>query len=230
MRILLVEDYEALASRVAFAIERAGYGVDWVDTFDRALRALEECPYSLALLDRRLPDGDGISLIRHIRSKQPAMRILMLSALDAVSDKIDGLEAGADDYLTKPFSLDEMIARIRVQFREHATDQEPSIELGALSFDPQQRSVTVANRPVLFSRRELMLLEMLLRRANCAVPRRTLRSELYGLDLKVADHALTSLVSRVRVRLIELKAGVEVYSARNLGYVIREIDATDETP
>ncbi len=193
-----------------------------------ATRALDDCAYSLALLDRRLPDGDGISLIRRIRAKQPAMRILMLSALDAIDDKIDGLEAGADDYLTKPFSLDEMIARIRAHLREHATDRAPPIEIGALSFDLEQRSVTVANRPVLFSRRELILLETLVRRANCVVSRETLSSGLYGRDLKVMDHALTSLVSRLRARLAELQTGAEIYSARGLGYIIREVNTKEE--
>ena len=230
MRILLVEDHAALANQVVLRIERAGYGVDRVDTIERAVGALDDCAYALALLDRRLPDGDGISLIRRIRVKQPGMRILMLSALDAVDDRIDGLEAGADDYLTKPFSLDEMVARIRAHLREHAAERAPPIEIGALSFDVEQRSVSVAGRFVLFSRRELILLETLMRRANCVVSRETLLSQLYGHDLKVADHALTSLVSRLRARLAELATGVEIYSARSLGYIIREIDASEEKP
>ena len=230
MRILLVEDHAALANQVVLRIERAGYGVDRVDTIERAVGALDDCAYALALLDRRLPDGDGISLIRRIRGKQPGMRILMLSALDAVDDRIDELEAGADDYLTKPFSLDELVARIRAHLREHGAERAPPIEIGALSFDVEQRSVSVAGRFVLFSRRELILLETLMRRANCVVSRETLLSQLYGHDLKVADHALTSLVSRLRARLAELATGVEIYSARSLGYIIREIDASEEKP
>ncbi len=228
MRVLLVEDHEALASEVALKIQRAGYEVDRVDTIERAIGALDGRPYSLALLDRRLPDGDGILLIRRIRRQQPTMRILILSALDAVDHKIDGLEAGADDYLTKPFSLDEMIARIRAHLREHASHEAPPIEIGLLSFDLERRSVTVANRPVLFSRRELILLEALVRHVNRVVSRDTLQFQLYGRDTNVADHALTSIVSRLRARLAELGAGAEIYPLRGLGYIIREINREEE--
>jgi two-component system, OmpR family, response regulator len=228
MRILLVEDHEALASQVAIRIQRAGYEVDRVDTIEQAVGALDDCAYSLALLDRRLPDGDGISLIQSIRAKQPMMRVVMLSALDAVDNKIEGLEAGADDYLTKPFSLDEMIARIRAHLREHVTDRSPPLKIGALSIDPELRSVTIADRPVLLSRRELILLETLMRRANCIVSRDILSSQLYGHNLSVTDHALTSLASRLRARLAELEAGVQIHSARGLGYILRETNTGHE--
>lgn len=230
MRILLVEDESDLASQVLQRIEHAGYEIDRVDRIEEAIGAIDRCAYSLALLDRRLPDGDGVSLLRRIRSKQPKMRILIISALDAVDDKVQGLEAGADDYLTKPFALDEMIARIRAHLREHGTDSAPPIELGALSFDPLRRSVKVGDRPVPFSRRELLLLETLLSSANCVVTRETLMSQLYGYNSSVADHALTSIVSRLRARLAGLDAGIEIRSSPTIGYVLREINATDEKP
>jgi len=230
MRILLVEDHAALANEVVLRIERAGYEVDRVDTIQGAVEAIDGCGYSLALLDRRLPDGDGVSLIRRIRARQPATRILILSALDAVDDKIDGLEAGADDYLTKPFSLDEMIARIRAHLRAHPEYRSPALQLGAVSIDLEHRLVTIANRPAQFSRRELILLETLVRRANRVVSREILASQIYGHDISVMDHALTSLVSRLRARLAELGSGIEIHSARALGYIIREINATDQKP
>jgi len=222
MRILLVEDHDPLASQVVSSIKRAGYEVDRVETIEQAEGAIDGCPYSLTLLDRRLPDGDGVALIRSMRSKQPKMRILVLSALDAVDDKIEGLEAGADDYLTKPFSLDEMIARIRVHLRGNVSEPAPPIAIGALGFDLERRSVTIANRPVQFARREFLLLEALVRRANCVVSRDTLHAELYGHGSRYDNHALTSLVSRLRVQLAELHAGAEIYPARGLGYIIRK--------
>ncbi|MBG0812492.1 response regulator transcription factor [Methylosinus sp. H3A] len=228
MRILLVEDHAALASQVMSRIERAGYGVDRVGTKEDAVIALEDRAYSLALLDRRLPDGDGISLIALLRKKQPAIRILMLTALDAIDDKIDGLEAGADDYLTKPFNLDEMIARIRAHLRKHGGQPTPPIELGALSLDLDERTVSISGRPAVFSRGELILLETLLRRANCVVSREALNAQLYGHELETQDHALTSLVSRLRVRLTQSKAGVEIHSARSLGYIIREMKSIED--
>jgi len=227
MRILLVEDHAALANQVVSRIERAGYDVDRVDTIERAVLAVDSSAYSLALLDRRLPDGDGISLIPRLRKKQPAIRILMLTALDAIDDKINGLEAGADDYLTKPFNLDEMIARIRAQLRNRGCDPTPPVEIGALSFDLDQRSVSILGQPTVFSRGELILLETLIRRANCVVSREALNAQLYGHGLETQDHALTSLVSRLRIRLTQLRAGVEIHSARALGYILREIKSEE---
>lgn len=220
MRILLVEDYADLATEIACRIERAGFAVDHVGSIEGASSALESGSYTVTLLDRRLPDGDGLSLISHIRKRQPTSRILMLTALDSIDDKIEGLDAGADDYLTKPFHLDEMMARIRASLRRPGGDRTPPIVLGALSYDLDARTVSVANHPVLFLRRELALLEALLRRVNCVVPRERLLTGVYGFDAEVHEHALTALVSRVRTRLVELDAGVEIHSARGLGYLI----------
>jgi two-component system OmpR family response regulator len=222
MRILLVEDHPALAREVATKIRGAGYPVDRFQTLDDAGRALERRAYALALIDRRLPDGDGISLVSTLRRRQPELRILMLTALDAVDDRIEGLEAGADDYLTKPFDLDEMIARIRAHLRRCAGGGHPPVSVAALTVDLEQRAAFAAGRPILLSRREHILLEALVRRVNCVVSRESLHAELYGYGEEVQDHALTSVVSRLRARLAAAGAGVEVYSARSLGYILRE--------
>jgi two-component system OmpR family response regulator len=220
MRILLVEDNAELANEIARRIKRAGFALDHVGTIDDAILALDDCPYSVTLLDRRLPDGDGMSLILRIREKQPASRVLVLTALDAIDDKIEGLNAGADDYLTKPFNLDEMMARIRACLRRTAVDRRPPVNIGALSFDFDARTAWVSNRPILLLRSELLLLEALVRRANCVVPREILLSGIYGFGAEIQEHALTALVSRLRVRLMELDAGVEIHAARGLGYII----------
>lgn len=224
MRILLVEDEGKLAREVAARIERAGYDVDRVGTIEDAIHALDHCSYALALLDRRLPDGDGVSLVPRIRGRQPETRILMLTALDAIDDRIEGLEAGADDYLTKPFNLDEMIARIRANLRKREGGATVEVAIGAMSFDLVRRAVVIAGEPALFTHRELVLLEALVRRANCVVSRETLNAELYGYGETVQDHALTSVVSRLRARLAALDAKVEIYSARSLGYILREAE------
>ncbi len=223
MRILLVEDQVGLARQVAEKIQRSGYDVDQVGTIEEALRALDCCAYSLALLDRRLPDGDGVSLVPRMRKMQPEVRILMLTALEAVDDRIEGLEAGADDYLTKPFNLDEMMARIRANLRKHGASTAPPVVIGAMSFDLERKEAFVKGRPLLLSRRELILLAALVRRANCVVSREALNAELYGYGEDVQDHALTSLVSRLRTRLAASDARVEIYSARALGYLLRKI-------
>lgn len=223
MRILLVEDHESLARQVEERLDRAGYLVDAFERIEDAAHAVDCFAYRLALIDRRLPDGDGISLVPRLRQKQPEIRILMLTALDAVDDRIEGLEAGADDYLTKPFNLDEMVARIRANLRKRGSEATPPVQIGALTFDLDQRIVCVSGSQVLFSRRELILLEALVRRANCVVSREVLHSELYGCGEEVQDHALTSLVSRLRTRLDTLSVGAEIRSARALGYILREI-------
>jgi DNA-binding response OmpR family regulator len=223
MRILLLEDHPALGREVATKIRHAGYLVDRFQTMQDAGRALDRRAYALALIDRRLPDGDGVSLVSKLRRRQPEIRIVMLTALDAIDDRIEGLEAGADDYLTKPFDLDEMIARIRAHLRRCAGGRHPPVSVGALTVDLDQRAAFADSRPILLSRRELILLEALARRVNCVVSRETLHAELYGYGEEVQDHALTSVVSRLRARLAAAGAGVEVYSARSLGYILREI-------
>jgi two-component system OmpR family response regulator len=220
MRILLVEDHPELAKQIASRIEDAGFNLDKADRIEEAVAALDERVYSLALLDRRLPDGDGLSLISHIRKRQPEMRVLMLTALDAIDSRIEGLEAGADDYLTKPFNLDEMVARIRAHLRRHKSEEAPLIKIGAMIFDLSLHTVSIGNRPVLFLRRELALLETLARRVNCVVTREALISHIYGPDAEIQEHALTALVSRLRPRLLELEAGVEIHLARGLGYML----------
>jgi two-component system OmpR family response regulator len=228
MRILLVEDHPDLSRQVAEKIHRAGYNVDSVDTIEDADRALERCAYALALIDRRLPDGDGIALVPRMRRKRPDIRILLLTALDAVDNRIEGLEAGADDYLTKPFNLDELVARIRANLRKHSSGPTPPVQVGALRFDLENRAVHINGTQALLSRRELILLETLVRRANCVVSRETLHAELYGYGEEVQDHALTSLVSRLRARLAAMSAGAEIFSARSLGYILREIREREE--
>jgi DNA-binding response OmpR family regulator len=222
MRILLVEDHEELASRLARRIRRAGFAVDHAATLEDAATALEGGPYAVALLDRRLPDGDGLSLIPLMRAKQPGGRILVLTALDAVDDRIEGLDAGADDYLTKPFNLDELMARIRASLRRPGGEITPPIEIGALAFSPDDRTVAIAGRPARLLRRELALLEALARRAGRLVLREALIAGIYGVDEEIEEHTLTTLVSRLRARLQDLGAGVEIHSARGLGYMIAE--------
>jgi two-component system OmpR family response regulator len=220
MRILLLEDNRELAGRLARRIRSAGFIVDHMETIESAALALADCLYAVALLDRRLPDGDGLQLIPRIREKQPGIRILMLTALDAVDDRIEGLDAGADDYLTKPFNLDEMMARIRASLRRPGGEGAPPVTLGRLSFDFDARIVAVSGQPVVFLRRELRLLEALLRRAGRIVSREALVDAVYGFEDDVQPHALTTLASRLRARLQELDAGVELHALRGVGYMI----------
>jgi two-component system, OmpR family, response regulator len=219
MRILLVEDHAELAERVARRIRRAGYAVDRCGSLVEASLAIEEQAYSVALLDRRLPDGDGLELISLFRRKQPGSRILILTALDALDNRIEGLDAGADDYLIKPFELDELMARIRASLRRPGGECAPPVTIGNLSYNIDTRSIAVGGAPVVLLRRELALLDLLIRRVDCVVARESLIAAIYGYE-EVDELALTKLVSRLRARLMELNAGVRIHTARGIGYMI----------
>ncbi|WP_024881996.1 response regulator transcription factor [Methylosinus sp. LW3] len=228
MRILLVEDQPELATSVAKRIRQAGYAIDTFGTIRDADAALDEQSYAIAVLDRRLPDGDGLSLVARIRGKHPGSRILMLTALDAIDSRIEGLDAGADDYLVKPFAIEELMARIRASLRRPGGERAPPVEVGALSFDLETRTAFVGGEPVVLLRRELALLDALIRRVDCIVSREALVSAIYGLDEDIEEHALTKLASRLRARLAELNAGVLIHAARGLGYMIT--DAAPKRP
>jgi DNA-binding response OmpR family regulator len=224
MRILLVEDHDELAGEIRRRMRRDGFVVDRVGTVGDALEALRTHSYAVAMLDRRLPDGDGLDIVPNIRRRQPGSRVLVLSALDAVDQRISGLDAGADDYLTKPFDLDEMMARIRAAIRRPGADVVPPIRVGALEFDPATRTVAIDGRPAVFHHRELALLEGLVRRAGRVVERETLASEIWGFDEPVQSHALTIIVSRVRARLEKLEARVDIHMVRGIGYFLCEAE------
>jgi len=224
MRILLVEDQEDQARHVRRQLERSGLCVDRVRTVHDALLAIQSCQYALALLDRKLPDGDGLTIIPPLRRQQPESRILILSALDAVDDRVSGLDAGGDDYLTKPFDLDELMARVRANLRRPGGGSIPPIAIGALTIDVGSRTVCIAGKPALFHKRELSLLEALVRRGGRIVQRDTLLSEIWGFDDDVQPNALANVVARLRMRLEELDAGVEIEMVRGVGYFISEKD------
>jgi DNA-binding response OmpR family regulator len=225
MRILLVEDQDDQARNVQRRLTRSGFVVDRVGTVHDALFAVRSARYDLAVLDRRLPDGDGLQIIPQLRQTQPESRVVILSALDDVDARIDGLDAGGDDYLVKPFELDELMARVRANLRRIGGSALPPIEIGALAFDPGARTVAIHGRPAAFHRRELALLEALARRGGRIVERETIASEIWGFDDEVQPNALTNLVSRLRARLAEHDARVEIVMVRGVGYFLSEARA-----
>lgn len=220
MRILIVEDNPDLAHELAEQLARSGYVADSVATLSDAREILEAQEYALALLDRRLPDGDGVSLMPVIRRIQPRTRILMLTALDAADEKICGLDAGADDYLTKPFNPKELIARIRANLRRMGGDFGPVIELANLSFAPDSREVRIDGECAVLQKRELDLLEALIRSAGRMVLRNHLVEEFYGYADDIHWNSLNVLVSQLRRRLKEHGARVEIHTARGVGYFL----------
>jgi two-component system, OmpR family, response regulator len=220
MRVLLVEDEPEMAGLVAGKLNRSGFVADCVHSLDETREALRQHRYSLVLLDRRLPDGDGVSILPEIRKSQPSIRVVMLTARNAVEDRIEGLDAGADDYVTKPFDANELIARVRACLRRPGGEAPPPIAVGRLVFAPETHDVFVNGAPIHFHKRERALLGVLLLNAGRAVLRDRLLAEIYGFADEVQANALNMLVSRLRRRLQDLDAGVEIHTARDVGYLL----------
>lgn len=220
MRILLVEDEPEMAALIATNVAAAGFTVDRVHSIAETDAALSVARYVLVLLDRRLPDGDGLTLVRRVRRTQPGIPVIVLSALDGVPERVRGLDEGADDYLGKPFDTDELLARIRAALRRPGADDAPPVACGRLGFDLATRVVTIGGSPLILKRRELAVLESLVRRVGRVVQRDTLVEEVYGFDDDVQSNTLDAHVSRLRARLAELGAGVVIHPVRGVGYMI----------
>ena len=205
---------------IARSVGATGFIVDRVGSIAEAEAALTIGRHALVLLDRRLPDGDGLALLPSIRTASPGIPVIVLTALDDVRDKVRGLDAGADDYLAKPFDADELLARIRAALRRPGGELPPAIRCGDLRFDPASREVTVGDRLLVLGRRELALLQALIRRAGRVVQRDALQEAIYGFDDEIQSNALDAHVSRLRARLAV--ARVAIHPVRGVGYMLDE--------
>ena len=221
MRILLVEDEIEMAAALRGALARRGFVVDRVRTLEDARIALKESGVRTVLLDRRLPDGDGLSLLPLLRAMTDPPFVIMLTALGQTMERVEGLDAGADDYLVKPFELDELLARLRAVARRRAGAAVEPLTLGALSFDTVHREAVVDGQPLQVPRREIALLDVLLRRAGRVVLRETIEAALFGFEDAPASNTLDSHVSRLRRRLSEARAGVAIHALRGVGYMAK---------
>jgi DNA-binding response OmpR family regulator len=193
-----------------------------VDHAPNLMIAREACHcgvHDAVLLDRKLPDGDGLSLIPHMHREQPGLPVIVLSALGSSDQRIAGLDHGADDYLAKPFSTDELMARLRAVMRRPPQIGPAKVTVGRLKFDLTERHAEVDGVPLDLTRRELLALEVLVRRTGRAVARGALVDAIYGYDEEIASNTLDSRISRLRSKLDG--AGVEIHAIRGLGYLIR---------
>jgi len=200
MRILLVEDDPTLGSAVREYLARDSHAVDWVTTLGAA-QACMPGSYAAIVLDLGLPDGDGLSLlpIAHRQANPPA--VLVLTARDRLSDRVKGLDAGADDYLVKPFDLDELAARLRALTRRRAGRRAPCIELGALTVDPVRREVRLNGAPVEITAHEFVLVSMFAEHPTQVLSRQQLEDALYTLDGGAVSNVVEVYVSRLRRKL-----------------------------
>ena len=222
MRSLYVEDDPEMASSLQTHLGQRGMVVDLAGSIRSAEDALRGAAYRLMLLDRSLPDGDGANLVPRARQIIPGLPIIILTAKVAVADRVVGLDVGADDYLTKPFATEELLARIRAISRRPQGIPLPVLILGRLEFDFISREARVAGQVLSLPRRQLLVLESLALRQGRTVRREALLESVYGFDDQIQSNALDSHVSRLRRALAESDAGVEIHVMRGIGYLLKE--------
>jgi len=216
MRILLVEDDPMIGEVVLDALRAEHYATDWVKDGQMAETALSTTAYDLVLLDLGLPRLDGLSVLRALRARRQRMPVLIATARDAVADRVAGLDAGADDYIVKPYDLDELLARIRALLRRADGRAEPAYTWGDVRIVPATREVTLRGEPVHLSAREWAVLEPLLARPGRVLSRQQLEEKLYAWRDEVSSNAVEVYIHGVRKKL---GAGL-IQNQRGLGYVV----------
>ena len=216
MRLLLVEDDTMIGEAVLDLLRAQHYAVDWAKDGEMADGALRAQNYDLVLLDLGLPRRDGLSVLRAMRARKQLFPVLIATARDAIEQRIEGLDAGADDYVLKPYDLDELLARIRALLRRAAGRAEPVYECAGVSINPTTREVTSAGRQVILSAREWAVLEPLLARPGAVLSRAQLEEKLYGWNDDVSSNAVEVYIHGIRKKL-----GAElIHNIRGVGYLV----------
>src|ERR1700751_5416692 len=190
MRLLIVEDNEELAELLAKGLRTAGYEADILSSIEESRSVLETTFYAALILDRGLPDGDGLALLRELRQRDNPIPVLVLTARGGLNDRVQGLRSGADDYLVKPFALEELIARLQALLRRPGNLLGVALKLGNVTLDTVARQLFVGVQPIFFSPREIAVLEHLLRRSGRVVAKTLLEGNLYGMSQEMGSNAV----------------------------------------
>jgi DNA-binding response OmpR family regulator len=222
MRLLIIEDEQRMAELVSDALRHAGFVVDAVGTLAAADAALVSLAHDAVVLDLGLPDGDGLRLLSDLRRRREAPPVLVLTARDAVEDRVAGLDAGADDYLIKPFALVELVARVRALLRRPGGPLGVRLEAGNIALDTVGRDVAVAGQVVPLARQEVAILEHLMRRLGRVVPKAVLEEKLYGLGDELQSNAIPVHVHHLRRKLTDAGASCLIHTVRGIGYFLEE--------
>ena len=201
MRILLIEDDNPLGEAVRDQVASLGYGVDWMKRLGDAREAIATTAYELVLLDLNLPDGRGLDFLRDLRRQGSVAPVIILTAQDQIASRIAGLNAGADDYLVKPFDLSELSARVGAVARRYGGNPNPLLRLGELEVDLAQRFISVAGKPVDLTTREWAVFERLARRPNAMIAKSDIEDSLYEFGAEVDSNTVEVYVSRLRKKL-----------------------------
>ena len=220
MRLLIIEDEARIAEILRSALSRAGFAVDAVGLCRDADAALAANRYDAVVLDLGLPDGDGLTLLKDMRKHKNMVPVLVLTARDAVEQRVAGLDGGADDYLIKPFAISEVIARIKALLRRPEGALGALLRSGNIAFDTIGRDLRVGDSVLVLPRRESALLEHLMRRAGRVVPKALLEEKLYGIDDELGSNAIPVHIHHLRRKLIDSGATVEIHTVRGVGYLL----------
>ena len=216
MRVLLVEDDRMIGESVRTALRQEGYAVDWVRDGRAADAALSTETFALVLLDLGLPGKDGIDVLRSLRARNDGTPVIVVTARDAIEDRIRGLDAGADDYLVKPFDIDELAARMRAALRRSAGRAEPEIRIGDVRIHPATKEVARGGEPVVLSAREYAIVEALLLRPGAILSRAQLEDRMYGWGEEIESNAIEVYIHGIRRKL-----GADfIQNVRGVGYFI----------
>lgn len=222
VRILIIEDNVRIGALTAEGLSAMGFCCDIAPTLAEASELLAATSYDVVVLDLGMPDGDGRAWLTVERAQGLATPVIMLTARSALSDRIDGLDAGADDYLIKPFAVEELAARVRALLRRPGARSSAFLAVGPIQFDTIARTGTCSGEPLHLSQREAALLELMMVKAGSVVSRDQIEASLYSFDDPVTPNAIEVLVSRVRKKLATLGAHDQLVTLRGVGYLMIE--------
>jgi DNA-binding response OmpR family regulator len=221
-RIALIEDHTRLAALVRQALSKAGIEADVFHSIEPAWQACKDIAYGVLVIDRGLPDGDGLALVKRLRSAGHATPCLMLTARDALHDRIEGLDSGADDYLTKPFSMEELVARVRALMRRPAKVQALAPSFGDVQVFPEHGHMVCSGNTVALPAAELQIMLCLTRKEGDTARRSTLEAAAWGLTDAVTPNALDVALHRLRRKLAQAGSRTRIVNLRSQGYALRD--------